>query len=528
VRKRLLLMVFLLIACAKMSAPGGGPVDETPPEIISVYPLPGPGYNDLTEVSIEWSERLEEASAAVFIYPAAEYRLEVSGSTMKIILEEAVGTQPLVIHLPREISDRRGNQSGTPVDLVFTSSDSLPSGHLIVSMTRQGGGNLSRMTLAELYRDSLLYRRTTPDSTGAAMMQWLAPGTYRLLCYEDPDRSYLWTPEMEAGVDTSIVLLESDSVTVYAELTVVDTVGPIITEAAAMDSYHIQLHFNEEVSYASFAEGEVFIRDSTGNDIPVNGFWLPGGFSGNSTILETCRIPDTRLTVHLSGIEDLMMNSSKPDSLEFYGIDSLPPDSLRIRSHYPAPGSNNADPAGPYMISFNYWIDPDSLAEKFTLTRVTDSSSVSGTLKVVDGRSFEFYPEHQLIGEQQYRFELLPGISTLWGDTLKIPFTWAFATLWGDEPGSISGNISGSFSPVVKLQISRTGGGGDAAITYAAVQPGDYRIDEIPAGRYTVAAFLDTDNGGTWSAMEPYGTFPGVVLVQPGLITEDVDIEILP
>ena len=147
---------------------------------------------------------------------------------------------------------------------------------------------------------------------------------------------------------------------------------------------------------------------------------------------------------------------------------------------------------------------------------------------MVDGRSFEFYPEHQLIGEQQYRFELLPGLSTLWGDTLRMPFTWAFVALWGDEPGSITGRVSGSVFPPVVLQISRTGGGGDAEVTYATVQQGDYRVNDIPAGRYTVAAFVDIDNGGTWSSMEPYGTFPGVVLVQPGLITKDVNIEILP
>ena len=232
--------------------------------------------------------------------------------------------------------------------------------------------------------------------------------------------------------------------------------------------------------------------------------------------------------MYISGVEDLMLNSSPLDSLKFFGVDSIPADSLRIRSYYPAPGADNADPAGPYMISFNYWIDPDSLAARFSLRRVADSVLVQGTLTVVDGRTFKFYPEHQLIGEQQYRLELLPGLSTMWGDTLRMPFTWVFSALWGDEPGSISGRITGSVYPPVILQISRTGGGGDASVTYAAAQRGDYRINDIPAGRYTVAAFIDTDASGAWSPMEPYGTFPGVVLVQPGLVTDEVYIDILP
>ncbi len=511
-----------------MAAPGGGPVDETPPEIVSVFPPPGAGYTDLRRITVEWSERLNEASAAVFIYPTVEYSLDVSGSTMKIELGAAVGEEPLVIHLPKEIRDRRGNRAGISEDLVYSSADSLPEGQLIISMVRQGGGNLSAITLVELYKDSVLVRRTIPDSTGTAWIKWLEQGDYSLLCYEDPDRSYRWNSQQEAGIDTSVTLIENDSMTVDFTLTVVDTVGPVLAEITAFDSYHVHLLFNEEVSYESFSRGEVVLKDTLGNEIPVNGFWLLGGLTGNKVVLESCRIPDAAITAYVSGIEDLMLNSSSSDSLEFFGVDSIPADSLRIRSYYPAPGADNADPAGPYSISFNYWIDPDSITARFSLRRVADSVLVQGTLTVIDGRSFEFYPEHQLIGEQQYRLELLPGLSTMWGDTLRMPFTWAFSALWGDEPGSISGRITGSASPNVRMQISRTGGGGDDAITYAAVQTGEYRINDIPVGRYTVAAFIDTDGSGTWSPMEPYGTFPGVVLVQPGLITGDVDIEILP
>lgn len=511
-----------------MAAPGGGPEDKTPPEIVSIFPAPGAGYTNLREITVEWSERLEEASVVIFIYPATEYGLDISGSTMKIELGSSIGSEPLVIHLPKEIRDRRGNQTGISEDLIYCSGDSLPMGQLMVSLTRQGGGNLAGITLVELYRDSVLVRRTAPDSTGTAWVKWLQPGDYRLLCYEDPDRSYMWNSQQEAGSDSSFVLIGNDSLTIDAILTVVDTAGPVLTDITVFDSYHVQLLFNEEVSYESFITGEVVLKDSIGNEIPINGFWLPGGFSGNNVVLDTHRIPDAEITAYVSGIQDLILNISVPDSFKFFGVDSIPADSLRIRSYYPAPGAENADPAGPFMISFNYWIDPDSLADRFSLTRITDSTTVRCSLIVVDGRSFKFYPEHQLVGEQQYRLELLPGLSTLWGDTLLIPFTWAFAALWGDEPGSITGRISGSVFPPVVLQISRTGGGGNAEITYATVQPGDYRVNDIPAGRYTVAAFVDSDNGGTWNSMEPYGTFPGVILVQPGLITKDVNIEILP
>lgn len=530
-RHRLITLSLLtaLLSCARMVAPGGGPADETPPEIVSVTPEPGAGFRDLNTVQIEWSERLSESTAAVFLYPSLVYSLNIHGSTMTVELDSFPSSGTLVIHIPPEVADRRNNQSGVPVDLVYSSLDSLPEGSIAVSMTRQGGGSIADRTLSELYSDSVLVRRTTPDTSGIVRFRWLDPGSYRLLCYEDPDRSFTWDPEQEAGADTAVYLTEtSDSLFVETNLTVVDTVGPILTDITARDAYHVRMDFNEEVSYASFGEGEVALADSLGKNIEILGYWLSGGYSSSSVILETRRMPDSRITAHVSGINDLMMNVSEADSLDFYGTDTLPRDSLRVVSYYPAPGTRNADPAGPFRIAFNYWIHPDTLHDHLELMRVTDSTVIEGDIEVVSGRSFEFYPHHQLIGEQQHRFELSPGLFTAWGDTLGDPFSWSFATLWGDEPGAVSGEVSGTAVPVITLRISRTGGGGDASVRYADVRPGYYRIEDVPPGRYTVAAFVDSDGGGTWSAMEPYGTFPGVIMVRPGLETEDVDIEILP
>lgn len=525
---RLLLAAMTVLSCAKMVAPGGGPEDDTSPEIVEVVPPPGTGYDGLDRITVYWSERLEQASAIIFLYPSMEYDLDVSGSSMRIDLSSPVGDEPLVINLPGEIADRRGNRVEESENLVYTSADTLPSGGLEVAASRQGGGSLSRTTLVELYRDSVLMRRTVPDTSAVAGIYWLEPGGYRLRCYEDPDRSYTWDSQLEAGIDTQVTLASADTLRLEVTLTVVDTLGPVLSEVNSLDAYHPRMMFNEEVSYESFGEGEVSIRDSLGEPVPVNGYWLTGGTSAPSVILSTGKMPDGLLTAYLEDVEDLMGNPAMSDSMEFYGTDSLPSDSLRIRSYYPPEGSDNADPGGPFRISFNYWVHPDTLENKLVLERVVDSTTVRGSIRVVDGRSFEYYPDHQLIGEQQYRFLLEPGIATEWGDTLTQPFSWSFSTLWGDEPGSMAGKISGAAGAPVILRISRTGGDTDARITYEEVGRGDYTVDEVPAGRYTVAAFVDRDGDGIWSPTEAYGTYPGVVMVQPGLITRDVDIEILP
>ena len=538
VRALVAVSALLLASCARMVSPGGGPIDDTPPEVLSVFPEPGPSSRNMDEVVIEWSERLEQTSATVFLYPSIPHSMRVNGSRMTVSLEDSLGGRTLVIHVPGEISDRRGNQAGGSLDLVYSGEDSLPPGLISVELSRQGGGTIPGRTLVEVWsvetgeESTALLRRTTADSTGHADVAWLEPsGAFRLICYEDPDRSFEWSSEREAGADTTVSLLPgADSITVAMTMTVVDTAGPVLVEVEALDRYHLKLEFTEEVSLESFERGTIILSDSSGMDIPVAGGWLYGGMANRNVIIETSYIcpSEGEFTMRLEGVEDLLENPSIPDSMMVQASDSLPADSLRVRSHYPAPGSVNMDPAGPYSISFSYFIDFADLESLMTLTRVSDSVIVEGNLRRIDGRTFEFTPEHQLIGERQHRFDLLPGLTTAWEDTMTTILSWAFVPAWGDEPGSISGGISGTGAAIVILQVSRTGGEGDGSVRFSSIQPGEYLLEAIPAGRYTVSAFVDSNSSGTWDPWEPYGTHPGVVMVYPGLTSEGISVEILP
>jgi hypothetical protein len=89
----------------------------------------------------------------------------------------------------------------------------------------------------------------------------------------------------------------------------------------------------------------------------------------------------------------------------------------------------------------------------------------------------------------------------------------------------VEGRIGGVYGAVI-VQASHAGEVGEPV--FLAAVAGEYLLDELPAGRYTMAAFVDRNGDGTWQPGEPYGAFPGVVTVYPGRTTPDVDIEILP
>jgi hypothetical protein len=240
-------------------------------------------------------------------------------------------------------------------------------------------------------------------------------------------------------------------------------------------------------------------------------------------VLVSRPVQEGRHTLRISGVEDFLGNPSDPDSIEFEAVDSLGVDSLIVRSTYPAPGTLDVPASASIEFSFSDWVDPDSLLSRFSMTAVADGTPVEGMLEVLDARSFRFTPGHELLGEQQYRVDILPGLEGPSGDSLA-SHSWSFIAAWGAEPGSIEGSVRGGWDVLIEARAAGTSG-----VSYTfEVSGGEFLLEDIAAGRYTLSGWSDRNGNGLWDPGEPYGTWPGVVLVRPGISTKGVMIEILP
>lgn len=526
VRLALLAVLPLSFGCARIEAPSGGPEDEAPPEVSSVQPAPGPGIPETDRIEIAWSERLEESSAEVLVYPGGGFRIGMSGRLMTIELEEPLGLRTMVVHIPPGISDLHGNRTEAPVEMAFSGLDSLPPGGLDVLVRRQGGGAISERTLLELYdaATGLLLRRTSADSSSRAELAWLEPGEYRLLCYEDPDFTLDWSRDAEAGAET-LAVVGNSSLEMEVLMTVVDTVGPTVSAVVQTDRNHLKVTFNEQVSLPPDCRGCFSVSDSSGAPLVAFGGWGTGGREPRSVIVATSPLPSGELRLVVHDVSDMVGNTTPLDSLEFDSSDSLPSDSLRITSRLPEPGALSAPASGPFEFAFSDWVDLDSLAARFSVVRVSDGEQIEGRLERRDGRSFAFLPEHELLGEEQHRIDIAAGLQGASGDTLGA-ISWSFISAWGTEPGGISGVITGGYDLV--LEVSPAGGSGNAYV-FRIPSEGPYVVRPVAAGRYTVAAFADRNGNGRWDGRgESYGAGAGVVLVRPGVVTTGVDMEVLP
>lgn len=520
------ILLLLIAGCAKIVAPTGGPEDREPPVIERV--TPEPGYTDTipSRVVIGYSERLREDEGLVQVYPGPG---DITFTGRGIAVASGESLDVLTITVSGDLQDIRGNRTDEPVTLVWNTMPESAFAGVRGLVSRTGGGSVTETTRCDLYLmpdtgSALL--TGFPDSTGVVNAGWLPPGEYILQCYEDNDRSRSWNPEREPGVRERALLEAGEIQEVSLSMSITDSIGPLVSAVEPLDGWHLEIQWNEQVSAPGETSGHVTVTDPDGDAVEVLGLSASAGRSSTGRLtVYTGEMRDTLYIISIQGIRDLAGNPSLPDTLEFWGIDSLPEQDLMVQSAYPEDGGIDVPPGGPFMISFSDYVDLEAIDSLYSVVRVADSVSVQGTLSRTSPVSFSFTPEMELLGERQYRIDLDSGLVSLQGDTLE-GRSWTFRPAWSDMPGSISGSISGISAGTVTL-IAASAGGGDGSYT-GEYSPGEYVLESIPGGRYTVSCFLDRNGNSRWDPGEPYGAWPGVVEVFPGMDTPGTDIQVVP
>lgn len=217
-----LLFVLVLMACANMGTPDGGPYDETPPKIVHTSPKFGETNSSATKVVIEFDEiiKVENAQEKVVVSPPQTEQPEVEASGRKItvtLLDSIKPNMTYTIDFADAIVD---NNEGNPFgDYAF----SFSTGDRIDSMQVSGNvldaSNLEPIKgmLVGLYKvssdvegDSTVHElpdstlRTTPferisrtDSRGHFVIKGLAKGKYRVFALDDKNQNYVYDQKSE-------------------------------------------------------------------------------------------------------------------------------------------------------------------------------------------------------------------------------------------------------------------------------------------------------------------------------------------
>lgn len=195
----------ILVSCASIGNPSGGPRDEDPPQFVRANPAPGSTNVSLdkTKIEIEFDElvNVKDAFSKVVVSPVSTSAPRISSLGRKVTVLFSDTLQPnttYTIDFADAIEDN--NESNKLQGFTYTFStgdvlDSLQISGMVLSADalepQQGMLVGLYSNLADSAFSTLPFERVAKtDDRGRFSVQGLAPGEYRIFALADVDNDY--------------------------------------------------------------------------------------------------------------------------------------------------------------------------------------------------------------------------------------------------------------------------------------------------------------------------------------------------
>lgn len=250
-------LLAVLVACAKIEPPPGGPPDPIAPHLVATIPDSLRSLPDFDgDVQFQFDEVISEGGTPntgtgtgglerlIILSPSKDVP-RVGWHRSRISVRPREGWQPNRVYrveLLPGVTDLRNNRSDAKRVVTFTTGAPLPTWTLTGSAHDWTTGQPARgaVIMARLLPDSLDYR-TLADSSGSFRLGPVPSGTYLVYGAIDKNRDVRWDPR--EAFDS--VRVQSDSAPVDLWIFPHDSVGPRIQTIAVRDSLSATVEFTQ-------------------------------------------------------------------------------------------------------------------------------------------------------------------------------------------------------------------------------------------------------------------------------------------
>ena len=513
------ILVALLLGCAKVGPPTGGPVDKEPPRILSHYP-----ESDAlevarnTEVEIVFSEPMnrEQTEAALFTSPVGPLQLSWHGPRLRIAMSLAE-ERTYVLTVGTGARDLRGNALTKSFTLAFATGSQLDQG-LVRGRVYQDhqpvvGAHVWAYDLGtfsgEIGLDEPSYQ-TQSGADGGYEFVRLAPGPYRVLAFRDANRNALPDADEWLALPSSSVEVGEEAVQA-GDLALVrrQMPAPVLKRVQAIHAERLMLLFAEAVD---LQELELEVAG-----LAVESLYAAPGAEEKIYVETAAQEPDRRYAVQLAfagapvqwdaPVRGSARSDRKPPSFVGLTRDRLAPrDALDLL--------------------FSEAMQPAALAGVWTASDSTQSLAGDWLWPAPNRARFE---PAELLAPGVYR---LAGSATQLVDRAGNGLADSLLTLSftvGAETAAIRGQVQAGEEGRVQIAAIN-----EDARTYAewAGEEGRFDLDGLLAGTYSLWTFVDRDGDGEYSSgslspfrySEPYGRYGEPIDLDVGQIVEEVNI----
>lgn len=545
--------MLLLESCAsgRDIAPAGGPADTTAPFVVSTEPPNGTLNFRGDEVTIVFSEYMQEGNAASNVVitpiPARLPEFDWGGRGLTITFQEPlVESRTYAITVGSGLTDvaSPGNRLARPYTLRFSTGSTIDSGVVrgqVLGVERRRAF-IFAWRLEPGAPDTLRPEMTRPDfitpvaDNGSFALEALPPGRLRMIVVTDEFGDQLYNPGTDAfGVATSDIEIDSaytpvSGISIRLAPAAIDLVTPILYSARSIDRTLTEIRFSEPIDTTSIRDGAISIQ-SGGATVALRETWRSTtnwlalmvaheSIAGTEATVRVRHVRDTagNVIADSAGVASMTVTDAIDTTAPFIALLSV--DSARA---YSWPDS--------VAIGFSEGVRAGDLAGAVVL-RDTLGRSLRFGMRRISPAQFLAYPIDTLAGAPRGTLEIdLGRFSDVAGNRrdsivrIRVPIAAV------RQLGSITGTLADSASPDASHVVVASLVGTTRSFR-RIVRSGAWELGGVPEGEYRISAFRDENGNGRhdygsltpWSAPEPLIEWGGSVRVRPRWATTKVDL----
>ncbi|GAB4368165.1 MAG: Ig-like domain-containing protein [Calditrichia bacterium] len=541
----------LFFYCAHKVAPGGGPPDKTPPQVVRSFPTPDSvGISHLDFIEIEFSENIRKTSLLnnYWIIPELPQPLEVKwkgGRKVRFYLKDSLNANHTYLFtLGTAITDIRNNRMPDPFQLAFATGATLDSGVIsgkIYADRFQADVFVYAYALQkEASPDSLLLKKakyyTQIDRESNFRFSRLPMGTFRVIGLLDEDFNGIYDISSdEVGLPPHDVKLDSLH-PIYENLNFYlireDTSAPRIQKVDTISARHLSVEFDEPIKWNK--DIEVLLRDSVNQQV-----FRPVVVSRNRQMPEFLELyfqePPTGKDVRL---EILSLEDEKGNQADhiFYLTYPSRPDTLspRLVSFYPRSGESAVPYQSMVYCELNQPVDTFSFIRSFALLD-EQNHPVKGQFDFSDRLRPALIPDSLLKDNTTYTIQIhMDSLRDYSGRAFRDSVMQSsFTTLDSRDLGEIAGMVTADDSTWTQAIVEAISVRNQSIYRVVSPMRQRYILPFLPEGPYILRAIADRngngkwDHGSTrpWEFAEPFQVRPDTISVRKRWTKEDINFQ---
>ena len=511
-RPALLVALALLAGCATPGAPTGGPVDTTPPELVSSTPGTGATRVADSTLTLTFSERLDPASrTAVTVAPVGDQAPEVSvrGRDLRVELPRLRDSTTYVVTVGTALRDNRGVALAAPVTFAFATGDAIDASRIDGRVrSPETGDGVQLAVWAYALADSAAAAatagapdyRTETGADGAFSLEYLRPGPYAVVAVADQNRNgradpgepFAVAPRPAVRADTA----RAEPLAMW--VTAADSVPPRAQRVRPVSERRFSVRFDEPVRLRGVsAEGWAVADSASGRTAGVR-LYQPADAPFEVFVVTEAPLTPTphRVSFRPASAAALADSAglapepfslsftppSRPDTVtsRFLGfVPRSPSDSVAVLRPGEVPGVRFSAPLAP--------VDRDA-----RIGVSADGARLAATFATTDGVVYR-----PVLADSA----ALPARFTVSVQTADSTVRQRFAVAGERETGGLVGRVEADGPVWVEARPAD-----GAPVAVRAGPDGAFSVGGLLPGPYTLRVWADLDGDGRWSggAISPY------------------------